>query len=203
MLCVLFAECGPGLFLLYLWERVGRHGGTKGRKCSKTAGKPGHRVLGCLPWDQNIAIPKAGCLSTILDEVDRGTKKPPKMNTATKSTLRCVQRKAKSEAQGWAATELSTVLSTGAEHPATQTGAEPNQRHTSCRWPAPHPAGVQGSPWAGSCCPFWQVSSLGWWPCCFSQRHTATDPIYKTKKPKKHELTLPPFPQAYFPQDAV
>lgn len=34
---------GPGLFLLYLWERLSRHEGTKGRKCSRTAGRLGHR----------------------------------------------------------------------------------------------------------------------------------------------------------------
>lgn len=45
----------PGLFLLYLWERLSRCEGTKGRKCSRIAGRLGHRA-GTQCWEWGLAL---------------------------------------------------------------------------------------------------------------------------------------------------
>lgn len=131
--------------------------------------------------------------------VDRGRKKPPRMSTVTRSTLWCAPRKAESEAQGWPATELSTELSTGAQHPPTHTWAEPNQPHSSCRWPAPHPAGVQGWPQS------WQMlfpltgEFLGLiTPLLLTEAHSTRANLQK-QEAKKAGINTPTFPPGMLP----
>lgn len=166
----------------------------KGLKRENAAGGVHSVGNGGLPWEQNVAIPKDGCLSTVLDEVDRGTKRPTKWTQSPSQHSDVYQGRQKMKHK--AGQPLSSALSSTQVQSIQQPKWE--LRQTS---PAPAAGGqlltllvCRDIPRAGRCCPLWQRSSLGWWPCCSSRRHTALDPIYKNKKPKKHELTLPPFP---------